>query len=59
MKKLDNYVKGYISSSKDDGYFKEQFKGEVSDKLVRWPKELGVEHPFSFEDMEKVYKKFG
>jgi SPP1 gp7 family putative phage head morphogenesis protein len=59
MKKLDNRVKGYISSGKNDGYFKEQFKGEVSDKLVRWPKELGVEHPFSFEDCEKVYKKFG
>ena len=56
MKKLEK-VKGYIS--KDDGYFKEQYKGEVSDKLIRWPKELGVEHPFPFEDCEKVYKKFG
>lgn len=58
MKQIGKQVKGYISSVKDD-YVREQFKGEVSDKLVRWPKELGVEHPFSFEDCEKVYCKFG
>ena len=57
MKQIGKQVTGYIS--RDDGYFKEQFKSEVSDKLVRWPKELGVEHPFIFEDCEKVYKKFG
>jgi hypothetical protein len=55
MKQIQNKVKGYISGSKDD-YVKEQFKGEVSDKLIKFPKELGVEHPFSFEDCEKFYK---
>ena len=58
MKKIETKVKGYISSTKDD-FMTEQFKGETSDKLIRWPKELGVEHPFNFEDCEKVYTKFG
>ena len=37
----------------------EQFKGEVQDIPLKWPKELGAEHPFRFEDVEKVYKKYG
>jgi SPP1 gp7 family putative phage head morphogenesis protein len=51
-------IKGYISSKKED-LFTEAFKSEVSDNPVRWPKELGVEHPFRFEDTEKVFKRFG
>jgi SPP1 gp7 family putative phage head morphogenesis protein len=54
----ESKVKGYISAKKDD-FFVENFKGEISDKLIKWPKELGVEHPFNFEDTENVFKKFG
>ena len=53
-------VKGYISgSSKDQYHIKEEFKGEVVDIPVRFPKDLGVEHPFNFDDMEKTYKTIG
>lgn len=58
MKKPENKVKGYISNVKDD-YIVSSYTGEVTDKVIKWPKELGVEHPFSFEDVEGVYKKFG
>jgi len=37
----------------------ELFKGEVSDKPLRFPKDLGAEHPFDFESVENVYKKVG
>ena len=50
-------IKGYISANKD--YQIKQFQGEIGDKIVRFPKELGAEHPFKFEDTEAVYKTFG
>lgn len=37
----------------------EQFKGEVQDQKVRFPEELGVEHPFDAKITESLYKKFG
>jgi SPP1 gp7 family putative phage head morphogenesis protein len=58
MKEKPKLIKGYISGKKEDMY-QEQFKGEVIDKEIRYPKELGVEHPFNFEDIEKVVKKCG
>jgi len=58
MKIKEVKVKGYIGGTKDD-YFKESFKGEIQDVVVKWPKELGVVHPFKFEDAEKVYKHYG
>lgn len=48
---------GYISVKNE--VLKEAFKGEVRDKLITFPKSLGAEHPFDFEDMEKVYKSVG
>ena len=39
--------------------FKEEFKGEVFDVPVKFPKGLGAEHPFEFSDFEKIYKKVG
>lgn len=40
--------------------FNEEFKGQVFDKPIRFPKGLGAEHPFEFQDMEKViYKSVG
>jgi SPP1 gp7 family putative phage head morphogenesis protein len=50
-------VKGYISTKGTD--LIKEFKSEVVDPLVRFPRELGVEHPFKFEDCENVYKKVG
>ncbi len=47
---------GYISTKNE---IKEAFKGEVRDTDITFPKPLGAEHPFSFEDMEKIYKTIG
>lgn len=38
----------------------EQFKGEVDvSKKVKFPAELGEEHPFNFSMIEELYKRFG
>lgn len=37
----------------------EKFKGQVELKLIKFPKELGEEHPFSFLECEKVCEKHG
>lgn len=54
-------VKGIIIVDKrnDPKQITEKLKAQVNDEFVKFPKELGVEHPFNFEDMEKVYKKVG
>jgi len=41
------------------GKLNEQFKGEVENKKVKFPTDLGEEHPFDFKMMEELYKKFG
>ena len=50
---------GYLSAKNENMRFKETFKGETFDKPIRFPKELGAEHPFDFKDLEKLYKKYG
>ncbi len=35
------------------------FKGEVEQKEVKFPMELGEEHPFDFSTCEGLYRKFG
>ncbi len=53
-------LKGYISATEKDKYaVKESFRGEIVDIPVRFPKELGAEHPFNFEDVEQTYKRVG
>ena len=37
----------------------EQFKGEVEQEKIKFPAELGEEHPFDFLMLEKLYTKFG
>ena len=37
----------------------EGMKGEVQNKKIKFPEELGEEHPFDFKITEGVYKKFG
>ena len=39
--------------------FNSQFKGEVKDDKVKFPKELGVEHPFDARITEGLYDSFG
>lgn len=60
MKKLEE-KKGVIIVNKDDGLkaFKEKFNSKTYDKQVTFPKALGAEHPFNFEDVEKLYCKEG
>jgi len=58
-KTIRENLKGYISAKPEDKYVTESFKGEVIDKEVRFPKSLGIVHPFSFEDMEQSYKSIG
>lgn len=55
---------GYIavSDSDRDTYLRESFesfKGEMTDKKAMFPKDLGVEHPFDFEQIERIYCKMG
>ena len=54
-------VGGYVSIKdfKVNSYFKEEFMGVTQDKQTTFPKGLGAEHPFNFEDVEKVVKKYG
>jgi len=42
-----------------DKIISEKLQGEVVINEVKFPKSLGEEHPFSFEQAEGVYKKFG
>jgi len=37
----------------------EQFKSDTPTNPVKFPKELGEEHPFEFKQLEELYKKFG
>jgi SPP1 gp7 family putative phage head morphogenesis protein len=61
MQRQKEKVKGYIAVTEKDKsqWMKESFQGEVVDIPIRFPKELGAEHPFKFEDAEKVFKKVG
>lgn len=54
-------MKGYLAVSEKAKllHIKEEFKGEVVDQEIKYPKELGVEHPFDFNAVEKVWKKVG
>ena len=51
----------YIAVSENDKIrnITENFKGEVLDDQIRFPKELGAKHPFNFEDAENLYKRYG
>jgi len=66
-------TKGYLSVSKEDkdNYYtsnayladsillNQAFKGEVTDKVVSFPKGLGAAHPFDFNLVENTYKQIG
>lgn len=54
----EHKVIGYISGSPKD-LIKEQFHGQVVDIPIQFPKDIGIEHPFNFEDIEKTYKTIG
>ena len=42
-----------------ENYIPQSFKGQVSDKTMKFPKKLGVEHPFDFKIAEDLYSTFG
>ena len=44
--------------SPDKG-IQEEFKGEVIQKEVKFPKDLGEEHPFEYHEVVGLYKKYG
>ena len=48
----------YFSASIKDK-LDEKFKGEVENKKIRFPAGLGEAHPFDFQTLEELYKKFG
>lgn len=52
---------GFISLKDSDRQIliKEDFRGLSFDKQSTFPKGLGAEHPFNFESIEKLYKKYG
>ena len=35
------------------------FKGEVKNDNIKFPVDLGIEHPFNFETVEGLYRKYG
>ena len=56
---LINYKPSIYSDLNTIQKLDEQFKGEVEQKKVTFPSQLGEEHPFDFKQMEELYKKFG
>ena len=52
---MKKQVKGFIAVPKG---INEAFKGEVLDEDVKFPRELGVEHPYDFKVTEDLYNKF-
>ena len=45
--------------SGNPNFLTEQFKGEIELKKIKFPAELGEEHPYDFSMMDKLYEKFG
>ena len=57
-------VTGYMAVSVNEysqraKILQETFRGEVTDKEVRFPKGLGAEHPFDFSRVEKINNNIG
>ncbi len=46
-------------NGKFGGMLTEDFKGKVIKKEIKFPKELGEEHPFDFQKVEDTLKNFG
>lgn len=61
VKKNKEKTSGYISLNAKDRYIdiKEEFSGMSFDTESMFPKGLGAKHPFDFESIEKLYKKYG
>jgi len=54
---MEKEVFGYIAKPTNIN-IDESFKGIVVNKEIKFPKKLGLEHPFDFEQMEGLYKKY-
>ena len=55
MPKLRKIAIPYVKEE----FLTEKLKSEVQSMPVKFPKDLGEEHPFNFEECGKVYKKIG
>ena len=49
-------IVGYVARGK---LMTEAFQGENIDEPVRFPKDLGAEHPFDFEDIDTILENVG
>ena len=49
---IDNYSPSISGMSSDFLNLAEQFKGEIEQNKIKFPVELGEEHPFDFKQME-------
>jgi len=56
QKKQIEKVNMYIS---EKDILKQNLKGEVENKEIRFPKDLGEQHPFDVKLTEELYKNFG
>lgn len=57
-------VKHYLAVSADEyrnatNIIQETFKGEVNNNEIKYPKGIGVNHPFEFEDIDKIVNNIG
>ncbi len=59
--KSNSYIPSFFVSSTGGftNFLKEQFKGDVPQVEVKFPKDLGEEHPFDYALSEGLYKEFG
>lgn len=55
----DKLVDAYISVTPQEMRLNQSFKGEVDDVMIKSPKELGAQHPFDFEQIDKILNNVG
>src|SRR3990167_1522874 len=57
IKNIGGYVS--ISGINKGSFLKEEFIGQTADEPMMFPKGLGAKHPFEFDDVEKLTRKYG
>jgi hypothetical protein len=57
-KNITNRFQLYVDA-KSKAQITEQFKSDTPMKMIKFPAELGEEHPFDFKTLEGIYKNFG
>jgi len=59
VEEVDSFILSNQAVVNKDGVINPNFKGEVELKKIKFPIELGEEHPFDFKITEGLYKKMG